>query len=471
MGCRMEPSWFQQYVGEVENGGLQNDLQEFWSSGAGGNSYVELPRGHTKTNTLMLRLAWEIGRNPRIRIKYVGSNETEATKTVTGVKRILESDEFGRVFPEIEPDKDNWGNTSLTVRRGGKSRDQTLEGVPVLGRAGGRSDLLVFDDICDLRNAVMQAASREQVKDFVGTNWLPTRDKANKENPPRTWRIGTPYHVADITADWRKKHGRNGTLFRRPVVDFVSPWSERFTEADMRELREELGPIAYARAYELVPVSSDQLVFPHEWIERSMYSEMSEHVRLTGTRVAAVDFAFSEKTEKKVNPDYSVLLVGMKAMDGTLWVERMWRVRSSFPEFARLVGMVCSQMDVSAVWAEQAGPQRGLVQQLQTDTGVTVIGLERDRDKVSRAHAKQVFVESGRFRVRCKGKDGEREPVDELRELVTELTTFPAAEHDDCVDTAIDLMDACERTPVGSGYSPSMVGSGRPKLWRLRYVA
>ena len=470
VACRRVPSFFQQFVGDVENGQLQDDLQDFWSSVPGTNSYVELPRGHAKTSTLALRLAWEIGSDPNIRIKYVGSNEKEAGKTVTMVKRIIEGDLFRMVFPEIRRDKDNWGNESLTVQRTKPGlRDQTIEGVPVLGRAGGRSDLLVFDDICDMRNAIMQPAAREQVKEFVKNNWLPTRDRTNIERPPRTWRIGTPYHVADISAEWRKFHGRRGSLFRRPVVNFVSPWPERFDERSMRDAREEFGPFAYARAYELVPVSSDQIVFRTGWLEQGFYDVMPDHVRLTGQPIAAIDFAFDEKTTDKPNPDYSVLLAGRRCMAGTLFVERMLRVRSSFPEFKRQAVGLCNQMGIRDVFVEQSGGQRGLVQQMRSDfPSIRFHGIERSKDKVTRATERQGFVESGRFRIRA--KEGCREPVDELDPLFQELATFPAADHDDAVDVAVTLMDAVERGGYGSRFKPSTVSSGRDKLWRLRYV-
>jgi predicted phage terminase large subunit-like protein len=469
IACRRVPSFFQQFVGNVENGQLQEDLQAFWSSPEGANSYTELPRGHSKTATLGLRLAWEIGSNPNIRIKYVGSNEAEAGKTVTMVKRIMEGDEFQMVFPEIRRDKDNWGNTALTVQRPNASlRDPTIEAVPVLGRAGGRSDLLVFDDICDMRNAIMQPSSREQVKDFVKNNWLPTRDRTNLENPPRTWRIGTPYHVADITADWRRYHGERGSLFRRPVVDFVSPWPERWSVEAMREIREEFGAFAYARAYELVPVSTDQIVFRSSWLDQGFWWEMPDHVRSTGTPVGSIDFAFNKKSSDKPNPDYSVLIAGRRSMQGDAWVERMLRVRESFPEFKRQAASLCMSMGIRDVFCEASGPQRGLVQQMQTEyPSIRWHMVERSADKMTRATEQQTFVEQGRLRMRS-DRDL-REPIEELRPLYDELSTFPASEHDDCVDAAVTFMSSVGRGGYGADHRPTTVSSGKGRLWRLKY--
>jgi len=461
-GCRESAHWFVPYVLGFDNGAMHDELQFHLDSQT--NSYVELPRGHGKTNQMAGRVAWEIGRNPLVRVKIVGSSDDEATKTVTLIRKIVQSEEYRKVFPEIEPDSDStWGNTSFTVKRSRFMRDPTVESVSVFGRAGGRSDILVADDICDLRNAVQQPAMREQVKEAWRTIWLPTLDRS-KPNP-RIWKFGTPYHVADITADWRKYHEDHGGMFRRPVRGYVSPWTEVYTPPMMEDLRAEYGPIAYARAYELSPVSSDQLVFDHWWIDRALYDErIPEFVKATGQPIAATDFAFSDKTVRKGDPDYSVLVTGWRSMDGYLYVDRVVRARVPFPEWQRICARECRAGNISVLMAEGNGPQAGLVQQLSMACESTsVVPVIRVKDKLSRASEKQSFVESGRLRLR-----GERGKVcREHSVLYEEMTTFPAGDHDDTVDAVVDLMEAAARAGYGLTAKPELSSSGRNKLWRL----
>lgn len=461
-GCREHAHWFVPYVLGFENSRLHDELQFFLDDSD--DVYVELPRGHGKTNQMVGRVAWEIGRNPEIRVKIVSSTDDEAVKTVTMIRKLVESDEYRKVFPAIEADPStSWGNTAFTVKRSRLMRDPTVEAVSVFGRAGGRSDILIPDDICDLRNAVQQPSLREQVKEAWKTIWLPTLDRSAPR--PRIWKFGTPYHVADITAEWRAYHGDHGGLFRKPVRGYLGPWPEVFSPEVLEGLRAQYGPIAYARAYELSPVSSDQLVFDHWWLDRSLYEgQIPEVVRLTGQVIAATDFAFSDRTMRKGDPDYSVLVIGTRSLDGYCYVDRVIRARVAFPEWVRIVSRECRAANVTVLMAEGNGPQAGLVQQIrQACEGTSVVPMIRVKDKLSRASEKQAFVEQGRLRLR-----GEKGRVSrEHASLYEEMTTFPAGDHDDCVDAAVDLMEACVTAGFGMMHRPELAASGRNRLWRL----
>ena len=461
----MEPNWFLPYVMEQDNAELHNHMQDFLT--ATPDAYMEIPRGHGKTNQLAGRYAWEIGNNPNIRIKNVGSSDDESKKTVMLVRKILESDRFNAVFPEIEPDFDNWGNESLTVKRSKMLRDQTIEAVSIFGRAGGRSDILAFDDICDLRNSVQQPMLREQVKDFYRSLWLPTLDVSTKGH--RTWRTATPYHTGDITAEWREEFSQINAMFRRPCVGEISPWPEVFTPEVLAAKRRSLGTIAYARAYELRPLSSDEIIFPAELFDRSYYKfPIPKNVIDGGRRIASLDFAFSKKTEMKANPDWSILLVGIRDLTGTLWLERLFRVRMSFPEFSKLVARTVRSMQITAMVAEAQGPQAGLVQQIRLECGCPVLDALRPVDKVSRAYECQAFFEQGKFRIPY--EDGS--PTREFKPLYDEMTVFPGGDHDDITDAAMDLANLAKRGGYGLSGGLNQIASvysGRNKLWRLGY--
>ena len=53
---------------------------------------VGMPRGHGKSVQIGIREAWEIGRNPRIRIKHIGQTVVKAQEQVRMVVQIMRSE-------------------------------------------------------------------------------------------------------------------------------------------------------------------------------------------------------------------------------------------------------------------------------------------------------------------------------------------------------------------------------------------
>jgi len=87
--------------------------------------------------------------------------------------------------------------------------------------------------------------------------------------------------------------------------------------------------------------------------------------------------------------------------------------------------------------AEANGPQRGLVQQMQTDCSVPIRPLNRDKDKITRASERQGFVESGKLHL----PEADGTVRSDFRVVFDEMTTFPVGGHDDTVDAVIDLIE------------------------------
>lgn len=436
--CRLSPDLFIEFVGNHDQAQLHHEFQQHLTKHD--ENYSELPRGHGKTTQITYRCAWEIGNDPDLRIKYLMQNAKEAKKTGELVKSILDHPRYRMVFPWVQPDPNHWGKESLRVMQSQVSRDPTIEFVPIGGRAGGRFDLLVADDICDWANSVSQPTMREKIKDAWGATWLPMGDET-RPKPPRIWKVGTPYHVSDITADWRHQHEQDGSLFRRPVVNYVSPWSEVWTPDKLHKKKASMSSIAYARAYELLPVSSELLVFPAEWLQSSFYEDIPDWESKNGRMIATFDFAFSDRKQKQ-DPDYSVCLIGWQTNNGHVYVIDMLRKQATFPDFVDKALELCSTCNVAYGKAEGNGPQKGLVQALDRQSSFPVIPIERGRDKFTRASEVQPLVQSGRFHIRAaRDSVGVLRPVRKLDCLYEEMTTFPASDHDDTVDTAIDMMN------------------------------
>lgn len=406
--------------------------------------YAELSRGHAKTSTLAYLTAWWLGVRPETRFKIVSQSDEAATGTTRFLRDIIRSSVYRAVFPSVhlKEGDDRVTAFSVTVPGQPERRDASVQGSGVFGRTGGRADIIWFDDICDFRNAILQPSLRAQVKEAVSNIWLPMLDPS-AVHATRVWRSATPFHTDDITADWRRYHEQDNTLLRKPCVGDISPWPDVFTPTVLREKQREMGPMAYARAYELIPLSSDLLIFRPEWLQ---YYRGSPPIN-TRT-IAAIDWGYGTKEQGGGDPDYSVCIVGEIDTQRNLYLTDILRVRESFPTFAKMAAELCGRRGVSVVLAEANGPQKGIFDQFGSITSQPMVSVERTKDKHIRAAGSQPFVHSGKLRFPT-SSDGKVLPS--FEPVITEMLSFPAAAHDDTVDVVVDLCGEAVRGTLTSG--------------------
>lgn len=455
--CRAIPSLFISYVLDVEPCPMHLRLQGFLSS-PGQSKDVRLPRNHGKTTQVSVgRVAWEIGNNPDIRVTVVSNNQQNAKDTVGAVKNVLESANFLNVFPDVQPDLDDWGTFSLTVKRNKVGlRDSTLKAQPIFGKAGYRSDLLIGDDLSDFDNAIRQPALRPMVKDFWVNVWEYTL-----EPDAREWVVGTPWHFDDVMMEREKEAARNGTLFREAVEGTDeevlaglgrSPWAEKFDGALLRQ-RFLKSRVAFSRAMRLVPTSGEETIFKEDDLKASM-RPLPE--KLAGSeRVGAIDLAFSGDelgvpkmaggARKKQELDRAVLGVADITTSGDCWMVHAAGMRDSYPKFKDFVVAQCQRLNVHRVVIETGNKQTTLRDDLGRELGrVGIIsqGRVRSDDKAVRASRVQHVVEQHRFHLRT---DTAGNLMPSMQMMFDELVQFPLGSHDDHVDVAVDLMAEAEK--------------------------
>ena len=445
--CRDSPNRFIEYVLDLEQAPLHEEMQAHYSDN--NECGIGISRGHGKTTQTLGRVAWEIGRSlckdspdydPSVRWKYVQAKDKEAGKSVNTTRVILESPRFNQVFPGLIPDQSVWGKSAFQFKTEAIQRDPTMEACTIFGHAGGRATSFVFDDICDEVNAIQRPALRDKVIEAYANTWRPmlTGDRR------RVWKVFTPWHEADITAMWIKSQcgksppqpGVTGNLLWRPCIGTDSSWPAEWTPERLAYERVEMGPIAYSRAYELKPMDPSQLIWPAEWMERSMYIDIPARSS-QGYRAMTIDFAWTEKELSKPDPDWSIALVAHIDHHGHAWLLDMLRVRTQFPAFSTMLKSLISQWGITRATAEATGGQRMGIQQLNNDLPCPVEAVNRVSDKTLRAIPLQSFAESGRFHIQ--GTD-DGEPIASLRELWNEMVIFPGGRHDDTVDAAMDMM-------------------------------
>lgn len=159
-----------------------------------------LPRDHQKSALSAYRVAWEITRNPAIRILYISATSTLATKQLKFIKDILSSKTYQFYWPEMihkdEGKREKWTETEISVdhpkRKEENVRDSTVftAGLTTV-ITGLHCDVAVGDDIVIEENAY-SPEGREKVKQQM--SYLASITGADSE----IWLCGTRYHPQDF---------------------------------------------------------------------------------------------------------------------------------------------------------------------------------------------------------------------------------------------------------------------------------
>jgi hypothetical protein len=113
-----------------------------------------------------------IARNPDIFTKIVHVSEKESINRVRAIGQYIQGDEdYKRLCPHIQPSP-IFGQEKFIVQRKSISLNPTVQAFSVLSSSlGGRANLIIFDDINDLKSAVLEPTTRENIELMVKTTW------------------------------------------------------------------------------------------------------------------------------------------------------------------------------------------------------------------------------------------------------------------------------------------------------------
>src|SRR5882672_280833 len=177
------------------------------SESSGDNLLLLLPRDHGKSWMTVMYTAWEVTRNPAVRILYISSTSNLATKQLKAVKDILTSDTYRLYWPDMihpeEAKREKWTEREISVdhplRKKEFIRDPTVFTAGLTTKITGlHCDIAILDDVVVAKNAYIETM-REKVTDQYG--YLSSiKGAISKEIV-----VGTRYHPNDLYADLQQK--------------------------------------------------------------------------------------------------------------------------------------------------------------------------------------------------------------------------------------------------------------------------
>lgn len=190
-------------------GSIHTEVINWWTrDDAKTHQLLLLPRDHQKSALIAYRVAWEITKNPAVRILYISSTSNLASKQLKFIKDILTSKNYRRYWPEMvnakDTEREKWTETEISVDHP-KRKEQIIRDPTVFTAGlttnivGLHCDIAVLDDVV-VDDSADTDEGREKVKNQVG--YLSSIAGTDS----RIWAVGTRYHPKDLYADMMEMH-------------------------------------------------------------------------------------------------------------------------------------------------------------------------------------------------------------------------------------------------------------------------
>ncbi len=180
---------------------IHEEIIRWWTrQDALSHQLLLLPRDHMKSALVAYRVAWEITRNPTVRVLYISSTSNLATKQLKFIKDILTSEIYRRYWPEMinedETKREKWTEGEISVdhplRKKEAIRDPTVFTAGLTtGIVGLHCDIAVMDDVVTAQNAYTEEGRTKVEQQYSLLASIQGADG-------REWTVGTRYHPLDL---------------------------------------------------------------------------------------------------------------------------------------------------------------------------------------------------------------------------------------------------------------------------------
>jgi len=182
-------------------GSVHRRIIQWWTRpSAGSHQLLLIPRDHMKSALIAYRVAWELTKDPTLRILFISSTSNLATKQLKFIKDILTKDNYRLLWPEMinkeETKREKWTEREISVddprRKAESIRDPSIFTAGLTTNVVGlHCDIAVLDDVVVTGNAYTEDG-REKVRDQYSL--LSSVESVNA----REWVVGTRYHPNDL---------------------------------------------------------------------------------------------------------------------------------------------------------------------------------------------------------------------------------------------------------------------------------
>lgn len=382
-------------------GSIHEDVGFFWTRPEKKTHQLLLmPRDHQKSALAGFYAAWEITRNPAIRILYISSTSTLAVKQLKFIKDILTCSAYRRYWPDMinleEAKREKWTESEISVdhplRREEIIRDPTVFTAGLTTNITGlHFDLTIFDDVVTKETAYTEEG-REKVRSqysllasiesadacqiVVGTRYHPKDlyqemidmeiflfDKEGNELPPEPFYEVRQYEVEDQGDGrgqflWPKQQRSDGKYFGFDSDILARKYAQYLDKTQFRAQY-------YNDPNDISAAGITSELF--QYYEKQHLTRVDGKWMVRGRRLnvyAAIDFAYSLRPEA----DYSTVIVVGIDSDLNYFVLDIDRFKTALvSEYYKHILALHQKWDFRKIRAEVTVAQKSIVETLKTD--------------------------------------------------------------------------------------------------------
>lgn len=377
-------------------------------------SLILAPRGFGKSTLLsVVRCAFEIVRNPDVRILLASNTQAQAEAFAREVRGHIERNPIFRIlFGDLVGPK--WTDRELIVGvRRRIVKEPTIFATGVGGAFVSRHfDIIICDDIVDEENSRTESR-REKLRTWFFKVLLPCL-----EPDGRLGIVGTRYHYRDLYGYLiATGFAPSVTIIRAIDAEGKSPWPEKFPVKRLEQIRREAGTVIFNAQYQNDTEAMKGAVFKDKWLR--YYDVVPERLRV----FQGVDLSIAQHSGADF---FALVTIGVDEREN-IYVLDCYQARLSFRQQTAAIVERFRRFDPIKCAIESNAYQAAQVERVRELGVVRATKVFTSRDKLSRAWKLSALFEDGRVRL---GRD--------MHELVDQLLTFPQCEHDDLFD-ALEL--------------------------------
>lgn len=382
-------------------GSCHQEVIRWWTrEDAKDHQLLLFPRDHGKSRHIAYRVAWELTKDPTLRVLYISATANLAEKQLSFIKGILTSDIYRHYWPlhvnKEEGKRAKWTNSEIELdhplRKAENIRDPSLFTAGLTTSITGfHCDIAVLDDVVVQENAYTQEGRTKVRSQYSLLSSIET-------GGAREWVVGTRYHPKDLYNDMLQmkeevfdKDGEKVSeeniyeVFERPVEDrgdgsgqFLWPRQQRKDgkwfgfnrQIWARKKGQYLDRMQFRAQYyndpsdpDSRPVDYDQFLY----FDRKHLTNDKGEWYYKGSRlnlVASIDFAYSIRK----TADYTaIVVVGIDA-DNNIYVLDIERFRTeNISDYFKAILGLSNRWGFRKLRAEVTAAQAAIVKSLKQD--------------------------------------------------------------------------------------------------------